>query len=104
MNTWYNAARVREITNSSTATAEGYPYRLRLVTWSIKYTAIVTVAFAGPPPVRIHTMSNSCSDPIMDRKAQVRIVGPSSGIVILRCTCHQVAPSRSEERRVGEEC
>ena len=38
-------------------------------------------------------MSKSWSEPIIDRNAQVRMVGPSSGIVIRRCVCHQLAPS-----------
>src|SRR5258705_4347002 len=54
---------------------------------------MVADELAGPPPVTIHTTSNSCIEPIIDRKIQIRIVGPSSGIVILRWACHQLAPS-----------
>ena len=28
-----------------------------------------------------HTRSNSCSDPMIDRNTEIRIVGPSSGRV-----------------------
>ena len=41
----------------------------------------------------IHTMSNSCSEPMIDRKIQIRIVGPSSGSVTRRVVCQDVAPS-----------
>ena len=51
-------------------------------------------------------MSKSCSEPIIDRKHQVRIVGPSSGIAIRRWTCHQLAPSScaASNRSVGTPC
>ena len=45
------------------------------------YTAIVFEALTGPPPVITHTMSNSCSEPMIERKTEIRIVGPSSGRV-----------------------
>ena len=48
------------------------------------YVAIVEDAPAGPPSVMIQTRSNSCSDPMTDRKIQIRIVGPSSGSVTYR--------------------
>ena len=35
----------------------------------------------GPPPVITQTRSNSCSEPMIDRNAEIRIVGPSSGSV-----------------------
>ena len=54
---------------------------------------MVWVALPGPPLVRIHTMSKSWSEPIIDRNAQIRMVGPSSGMVMRRWVCHQVAPS-----------
>jgi hypothetical protein len=54
---------------------------------------IVLDAFAGPPIVMIHTMSNSCSEPMIDRKAQIRIVGLSSGSVMRRVVCQADAPS-----------
>ena len=43
--------------------------------------AIVLEALMGPPPVITQTMSNSWSAPIIDRKTETRIVGPSSGSV-----------------------
>ena len=59
----------------------------------MRYVAIVAVASAGPPWVSTQIMSKHWIEPIMDRNAQVRIVGPSSGIVIRHCVCHQEAPS-----------
>ena len=50
-------------------------------------------ALAGPPSVMIHTRSNSCSEPMIDRKIQIRIVGPSSGSTMWRVVFHGVAPS-----------
>ena len=38
-------------------------------------------------------MSKSWIAPIIDRNPQVRMVGPSSGTVIRRWTCHHDAPS-----------
>ena len=38
-------------------------------------------ALSGPPPVITQTMSNSWSAPMIDRKTETRIVGPSSGRV-----------------------
>jgi hypothetical protein len=84
---------VSAMTNRITDAAAAMPKFARSVPWLTRNVTMVVVALAGPPLVRIHTMSNSWSDPIIDRNAQVRIVGPSSGIVMLRCTCHQVAPS-----------
>src|SRR5215475_11920698 len=40
-----------------------------------------------------HGMSNSCNEPMIDRNIQIRMVGPSSGMVICRWICHQLAPS-----------
>src|SRR5256885_17212103 len=37
--------------------------------------------------------SNTCSEPIIDRNIQMRIVDPSIGIVTCRWLCHQLAPS-----------
>src|SRR4051794_3500422 len=37
--------------------------------------------------------SNTCSEPIIDRNAQIRMVDPSSGMVTYRWICHQLAPS-----------
>ncbi len=36
----------------------------------------------------IHGRSNSCNDPIIDRKIQIRIVGPSNGRVTILVVCH----------------
>ena len=58
------------------------------------YVAMVFDALAGPPPVMIQTRSNSCSEPMIDRKIQIRIVGPSSGSVdVPRGPASGVAPS-----------
>jgi len=38
-------------------------------------------------PQMMYTRSNSCSDPMIDRNAQMRRVGPSSGTVIRRWIC-----------------
>ena len=38
-------------------------------------------ALTGPPAVMTQTMSNSWSAPMIDRKTETRIVGPSSGSV-----------------------
>ena len=45
------------------------------------YVAIVLEAFTGPPPVITQTMSKSWSAPMIERKTDTRIVGPSSGSV-----------------------
>ena len=57
------------------------------------YVVIVPDAFAGPPSVRIQTMSKICSEPITVMKPQIRMVGASSGSVMRRVTCHGLAPS-----------
>ena len=49
---------------------------------------------SGPPPVITHTRSNSCSAPMIDRKTEIRIVGPSSGSV----TWRKRLPARSRRR------
>ena len=54
---------------------------------------MVTDALAGPPPVMIHTMSNNCSEPMIVRKIQIRIVGVSSGSTMRRVVCQGDAPS-----------
>ncbi len=36
----------------------------------------------------IQTRSKTCSEPMIDRKIQIRTVGPSSGSVIRRVVCH----------------
>ena len=46
------------------------------------YVAIVFERSAGPPWVMIQTRSNSCSEPMIERNPQMRIVGPSSGSVM----------------------
>ena len=59
------------------------------------YVAIVDDAPAGPPSVMIQTMSKSWIEPMTARKAQIRIVGPSSGSVTkrkrlpARCAVHR---------------
>ena len=50
-------------------------------------------ALTGPAAVVTQTMSNSWSAPIIDRKTETRIVGPSSGRVMYRIACQRVAPS-----------
>ena len=45
------------------------------------YTAIVLEASTGPPPVITQTRSKSWIAPMIDRKTEMRIVGPSSGSV-----------------------
>jgi hypothetical protein len=55
--------------------------------------AIVLEAFTGPPPVITQTMSKSCSAPMIDRKIETRIVGPSSGSVMYRKAVRRLAPS-----------
>src|SRR4051812_17401831 len=37
--------------------------------------------------------SKTCNEPIIDKNIQIRIVGPSIGIVMYRWTFHQLAPS-----------
>ena len=66
---------------------------------SIKYVAMVVDAPAGPPPVMIHGRSKSCNEPIIDKKIQMRIVGPSNGSVTIRVVCHGVAPSSAAASR-----
>ena len=44
--------------------------------------AIVFEALSGPPAVITQTMSNSCSEPIIDRKMDTRKVGPMRGSVM----------------------
>ena len=39
------------------------------------------------------TRSKSCSEPMIDKKIQIRIVGPISGSVMRRVNCHPEAPS-----------
>ena len=63
------------------------------------YVDIVVEAFAGPPPVRIHTTSKTCSEPMTVRKIQILIVGPSSGSVTRRVACQGVAPSMAAASR-----
>ena len=53
----------------------------------------MVVALAGPPPVSTQTMSNSWSEPIIDRKHQVRMLGPISGMTTRHWVCHHEAPS-----------
>src|SRR5687768_504080 len=55
--------------------------------------AIVSDEWMGPPSVSTQTRSNSWMAPMMDRKALMRIVGPSSGSVTWRKTFQPVAPS-----------
>ncbi len=54
---------------------------------------------AGPPSVMIQTSSKSCSEPITDRKIQIRMVGPSSGSTTLVVVCQAEAPSRAAASR-----
>ena len=51
------------------------------------------VAPYGAALVVTHTMSKSWSDPMIERNAQIRMVGPSSGSVMYHWVCHQLAPS-----------
>src|SRR5664279_4171181 len=44
-------------------------------------------------PQMMYTRSKSCIEPMTDRNAQTRIVGPSSGRVIQRWICQYEAPS-----------
>ena len=57
------------------------------------YVAIVDDAPAGPPSVMIQTMSKSWIEPMIARKAEIRIVGPSSGSVTNRSVSQLDAPS-----------
>ena len=50
--------------------------------WSTMYVAIVEEAPAGPPSVMIQTRSKSWIEPMIARNAQIRIVGPSIGMVM----------------------
>ena len=67
--------------NRTTETVAPYPNWVRSAPLKYRYVSIVCDAFAGPPRVMIQTMSKSWSDPMMARNAQMRIVGPRSGIV-----------------------
>ena len=44
-------------------------------------------------PQMMLTRSNSCRDPMIDRNAQMRMVGPSSGSVMRHWVCQKLAPS-----------
>ncbi len=44
-------------------------------------------------PQMIQTRSNSCSEPMIDRNAQMRMVGPISGRTMWRWICQYEAPS-----------
>ena len=54
---------------------------------------MVSVEFAGPPPVKLTDSSNSCSVPLIDIIVVSRIVGRKSGIVIFRKIANGLAPS-----------
>ena len=55
--------------------------------------AIVFDALSGPPPVMTQIMSNSWRAPMIERKIETRIVGPSRGNVTCRNACRLSAPS-----------
>ena len=61
---------------------------------------MVSVEFAGPPPVKLTDSSNSCNVPLIDIIVVSKIVGRSSGIVILRKIANRLKCRMFQERFV----
>ena len=54
---------------------------------------MVSVEFAGPPPVKLTDSSNNCNVPLIDMIVVSKIVGRNSGIVIFLKIANGLAPS-----------